>query len=112
MTAEIYHIMNMTKPYFDKDCADGNILTSDYTFVYELEADGPVIDILNNLWNLLNLNLPTDYQARSLSVGDIIYIRDLNEAHRVEIGGFRHVKLPERFCETLKLNVNPSTNDL
>ena len=42
---------------------------NDYKKVYELKAD---TDDLEEVFKILNINHPTDYKARSLSVGDVV----------------------------------------
>jgi hypothetical protein len=63
----------------------------DYKVIYE---DDNIVgitteEILENLYTVFNLNIPTDFEGHSLSVSDIIKLQD--KYYYVDIIGFKEI---------------------
>lgn len=62
-----------------KVCPNGKELLKRYKTVYEGELDKPANRrVLNELFEIFNINHPEDYRARSLSVSDVVAFCDNN----------------------------------
>lgn len=71
----------------------------DYVLVYQFEEDFSLKKIktyLEELYGRLNINEPSDYHARSMSVSDLITIRENNKIianYVVDLVGFKKIQV-------------------
>lgn len=79
----------------------GNLDSEIYDRVFEGEVD---CDNLEDVYRMFNLNHPEGYRGRSLSVSDIVEIRDSEKAgfYYCDSFGFRQVSFDPDLAETLK----------
>lgn len=92
-------------PISHKNCFCGSqifelepIKVVDYVFVYSGEITS---NSLENVFELLNVNHPKDYHARSLSVSDVICVVDGNKRdwYYVDDIGFKKLDAKEFECK-------------
>ena len=71
------------------------VFLGDYVLVYDWETN--TNENLERIYERLNINHPIDFHARSLSVSDLIYIRDKEKneeyGYLVDVVGFQKVKV-------------------
>lgn len=67
----------------------------EYVYVYDFKSETE--KNLEDIFEMLNINHPKDYHARSLSVSDVIFIKHDNkrEVYVVDSFGFKKVELDE-----------------
>lgn len=94
----IYEVWQL--PLSNKNCFRGSDLFElnpvklfDYVHVYRGEIDS---DSLESIFQLLNVNHPNDYHARSLSVSDIICVVKDNCREWYYVDDFGFKKLNEK----------------
>jgi len=68
---------------------------SEYVLVYSFESDTELE--LEDLFEMFNINQPSDYHARSMTSSDLIMVRnletDITKNYVVEMFGFSNVSL-------------------
>ena len=97
----MYHYSIWQRPLIDpktfRPINDGvdEVFLGEYVHVYDWETDNK--EGLEDIYERFNINHPTDYHARSLSVSDLIYIRDKEKneeyGYLVDMIGFKKVNV-------------------
>lgn len=87
----------VTIPYCFMPYDESEFSPADYVSVYEGEISGDINDqMLEALYETLNICQPKDYHARSLSVSDVIVfdIAGNRKTYYVEPIGFKEINFP------------------
>ena len=74
---QIVNIRNTDYAFRSWDEAKGKFTIEDYCCVYEGAAEKK--HILDTLWVMFNINHPTDFRGHSLSVSDVVALKDDNK---------------------------------
>lgn len=102
------NLQHLYAPYAAIAAADKTPQEQDYTAVYKTEVTSPADEetaaLLERIYCDFNISKPDDYRGRSLSVSDVIVLKDQdNEAEAYYIDPIGCVKL-NRFFKTNTTN--------